>query len=36
MYFDEHHIETILLVYRAMEIDKDISTIERMLSDFKK
>ncbi len=34
-YFAEHGIELEKLVYRAMEIDKGIRTVEMMLGDFK-
>lgn len=34
-YFAEHGIELEKLVYRAMEVDKGINTVERMLGDFK-
>ncbi len=35
-YFEFHHIKMELLVYRAMEVDKGIHTVEALLSDFKK
>jgi 3-dehydroquinate synthase len=35
-YFDHHGIALEKLVYRAMEVDKGIHTIERMLGDFKR
>ena len=35
-YFDYHGIKLDKLVYRAMEVDKGISTVERMLGDFKR
>ena len=34
-YFDYHGIKLEKLVYRAMEVDKGISTVEKMLGDFK-
>ena len=34
-YFDYHGIHLEKLVYRAMEVDKGINTVERMLGDFK-
>ncbi|MCC5948825.1 MAG: sedoheptulose 7-phosphate cyclase [Nitriliruptoraceae bacterium] len=34
-YFAGHDIELHTLVYRAMEVDKSIRTVERMLGDFK-
>ncbi|MEL6501022.1 MAG: sedoheptulose 7-phosphate cyclase [Cyanobacteria bacterium J06623_1] len=34
-YFDYHQIELKKLVYRAMEVDKGIYTVEKMLGDFK-
>ncbi|MEL6493971.1 MAG: sedoheptulose 7-phosphate cyclase [Cyanobacteria bacterium J06623_7] len=34
-YFDYHSIELKKLVYRAMEVDKGIYTVEKMLGDFK-
>ena len=34
-YFDHHGIKLERLVYRAMEIDKNIGTVEKMLGDFK-
>ena len=34
-YFASHGIELEKLVYRAMEVDKGIRTVERMLGDFK-
>ena len=34
-YFDHHGIHLDKLVYRAMEVDKGIHTVERMLGDFK-
>ncbi|MEM1367665.1 MAG: sedoheptulose 7-phosphate cyclase [Cyanobacteria bacterium P01_H01_bin.15] len=34
-YFDFHGIPLEKLVYRAMEVDKGIRTVERMLGDFK-
>ena len=34
-YFAHHNIELKKLVYRAMEVDKGIHTVERMLGDFK-
>ncbi|MEM9215844.1 MAG: sedoheptulose 7-phosphate cyclase [Cyanobacteria bacterium P01_F01_bin.150] len=34
-YFNHHGIHLEKLVYRAMEVDKGISTVERMLGDFK-
>lgn len=34
-YFAEHAIELEKLVYRAMEVDKGIGTVEKMLGDFK-
>ena len=34
-YFDYHGIELEKLVYRAMEVDKGIYTVEKMLGDFK-
>lgn len=35
-YFEHHGIPLTLLPYRAMEADKGLSTVERMLGDFKK
>lgn len=35
-YFKHHNIEMIKLVYRCMEVDKDISTVEEILVDLKK
>ncbi|MEM6507576.1 MAG: sedoheptulose 7-phosphate cyclase, partial [Planctomycetota bacterium] len=35
-YFEHHGIELEKLVYRAMEVDKGIQTVERMLGDFKR
>ena len=35
-YFDYHGIQLEKLVYRAMEVDKGIHTVERMLGDFKR
>lgn len=35
-YFDYHGIQLDKLVYRAMEVDKGIHTVERMLGDFKR
>ncbi|MGB3536272.1 MAG: sedoheptulose 7-phosphate cyclase [Microcoleaceae cyanobacterium] len=35
-YFDYHGIHLDKLVYRAMEVDKGISTVEQMLGDFKR
>jgi len=35
-YFDHHGIPLEKLVYRAMEVDKGIRTVERMLGDFKR
>lgn len=35
-YFDFHGIQLNKLVYRAMEVDKGIHTVERMLGDFKR
>ncbi|MEM9356244.1 MAG: sedoheptulose 7-phosphate cyclase [Pseudomonadota bacterium] len=35
-YFAFHGIELEKLVYRAMEVDKGIQTVERMLGDFKR
>ncbi|MEO0406420.1 MAG: sedoheptulose 7-phosphate cyclase [Cyanobacteria bacterium P01_A01_bin.135] len=35
-YFAYHNIELQKLVYRAMEVDKGIHTVERMLGDFKR
>ncbi len=34
-YFDYHGIHLEKLVYRAMEVDKGINTVEQMLGDFK-
>lgn len=34
-YFSHHDIQLDKLVYRAMEVDKGIHTVERMLGDFK-
>ncbi|MEM7769450.1 MAG: sedoheptulose 7-phosphate cyclase [Cyanobacteria bacterium P01_A01_bin.37] len=34
-YFNHHGIQLDKLVYRAMEVDKGIHTVERMLGDFK-
>ena len=34
-YFDYHGIQLEKLVYRAMEVDKGIATVEKMLGDFK-
>ena len=34
-YFSYHGIQLEKLVYRAMEVDKGIATVERMLGDFK-
>lgn len=34
-YFSYHGIHLHKLVYRAMEVDKHVSTVERMLGDFK-
>ncbi|WKN41858.1 sedoheptulose 7-phosphate cyclase [Tunicatimonas pelagia] len=35
-YFAHHNIEFKKLVYRAMEVDKGINTVEQMLGDFKR
>ena len=35
-YFAHHDIKLEKLVYRAMEVDKGIKTVERMLGDFKR
>ena len=35
-YFDYHQIKLEKLVYRAMEVDKGIYTVEKMLGDFKR
>ena len=35
-YFEHHGIHLDKLVYRAMEVDKGIQTVERMLGDFKR
>ena len=35
-YFSHHNINLEKLVYRAMEVDKGIGTVERMLGDFKR
>ncbi len=35
-YFNVHNIRLDKLVYRAMEVDKGIATVERMLGDFKR
>ncbi|MEM6312718.1 MAG: 3-dehydroquinate synthase, partial [Planctomycetota bacterium] len=35
-YFAQHGIPLKKLVYRAMEVDKGIATVEKMLGDFKK
>ncbi|MGF1538687.1 MAG: sedoheptulose 7-phosphate cyclase [Elainellaceae cyanobacterium] len=35
-YFDHHGIALEKIVYRAMEVDKGIHTVERMLGDFKR
>ena len=35
-YFDYHGIPLEMLVYRAMEVDKGIYTVEKMLGDFKR
>ena len=35
-YFDYHGIPLEKIVYRAMEVDKGISTVEKMLGDFKR
>jgi len=35
-YFDHHDIPLELLPYRAMEADKGLATVERMLGDFKR
>jgi len=35
-YFEHHGIEYVRLVYRSMEVDKDISTVEVILHDMKK
>ena len=35
-YFDYHDIKLEKLVYRAMEVDKGIYTVEKMLGDFKR
>lgn len=35
-YFAYHNIPLVKLVYRAMEVDKGINTVERMLGDFKR
>ncbi|AFZ43776.1 3-dehydroquinate synthase [Halothece sp. PCC 7418] len=35
-YFEYHEIQLDKLVYRAMEVDKGIHTVERMLGDFKR
>ncbi|MEL6442119.1 MAG: sedoheptulose 7-phosphate cyclase [Cyanobacteria bacterium J06621_8] len=35
-YFDYHGIKLDKLVYRAMEVDKGIHTVEKMLGDFKR
>jgi 3-dehydroquinate synthase len=35
-YFKTHGIQLDKLVYRAMEVDKGIQTVERMLGDFKR
>ena len=35
-YFAHHNIKLEKLVYRAMEVDKGINTVEKMLGDFKR
>ncbi len=35
-YFQHHQIHLEKLIYRAMEVDKGIHTVERMLGDFKR
>ena len=35
-YFAHHNIQLEKLVYRAMEVDKGIKTVEKMLGDFKR
>ncbi|MEO1235973.1 MAG: sedoheptulose 7-phosphate cyclase [Planctomycetota bacterium] len=35
-YFEHHQIPLEKLVYRAMEVDKGIGTVEKMLGDFKR
>lgn len=35
-YFDYHQIHLEKLIYRAMEVDKGIYTVEKMLGDFKR
>ena len=35
-YFSHHGIQLDKLIYRAMEVDKGIQTVERMLGDFKR
>ena len=35
-YFSHHEIKSEKLVYRAMEVDKGIGTVEKMLGDFKR
>ena len=35
-YFDYHEIQLQKLIYRAMEVDKEIGTVERMLGDLKR
>lgn len=35
-YFAHHGIALDVLVYRAMEVDKDLSTVERLLADYKR
>ena len=35
-YFEHHGIELVKLVYRSMEADKDISTVELILHDIMK
>lgn len=34
-YFEQADIDFVMLVYRAMEVDKGIRTVEQLLSDFK-
>ena len=34
-YFDTHGIQLFKLSYRAMEVDKSLSTVERIVRDFK-
>ena len=34
-YFDHHSITLHKIVYRAMEVDKNVRTVEKMLGDFK-